>query len=179
MRLHAVLDNPIHHPDVLRKTAAGWLKTSGDPHFLVYRALRVYLTLAIETLAARNVVKRHNTIAGLEFGDSAADGGDHACGFVPVNTGRSRRLCSIFFRSVWQMPHASTRIRISPAPIAGVGISSMLTILLPRYTAACMVSGMALTSESAVGNKIPQHTRGTDTTVAQPDQLRQTNQRIA
>ena len=47
--------------------------------------------------------------------------------------GGASRLYSIFFRSVWQMPQASTRIRISPGPISGIGTCSTATTLSP-YT---------------------------------------------
>ena len=42
----------------------------------------------------------------------------------------------IFFRSVPQMPHECTRIRISPRPISGTATVSSRTSLTPRYTAA-------------------------------------------
>src|ERR1022692_2858053 len=45
--------------------------------------------------------------------------------------GGARRLYSIFFRSVWQIPQASTRTRISPGPISGMGTCSTETTLWP------------------------------------------------
>src|ERR1700749_2672965 len=90
----------------------------------------------------------------------------------PYTRGGGSRLCSIFLRSVWQIPQASTRIRISPGPMGGVGISSTPMVLSPRYTAACMVEGTTVGSESTIGNEIPQTTGGYDTPPAQPDQFR-------
>src|SRR5580704_17403235 len=91
--------------------------------------------------------------------------------------GAANRLYSIFLRSVWQMPQASTRIRISPGPISGVGISSTPTVLWPRYTAACIVAGTAVGSESTIGNEISQRFRSQDTAALQPKQLRQPDPR--
>src|SRR5205823_3609556 len=77
------------------------------------------------------------------------------------------------------MPQASTRTRISPGPMSGIGISSTFTMLWPRYTAACIVAGMALTSESAVGKKIPQGSGGPGAATLQPDQFREPGTRMA
>src|SRR5579862_5063802 len=82
--------------------------------------------------------------------------------------GGVRRLYSIFFRSVWQTPHASTRIRISPSPIAGVSTSSTDTTLDPRYTAARMRAGV---SEFTAGKIFSKVFGGNRSTARQPDQL--------
>ena len=42
-------------------------------------------------------------------------------------------------------------------------------------TAACIVMGMALGSESTVGNKLSQYAGGPDATVPKPEELRQTH----
>src|ERR1700730_15737187 len=55
--------------------------------------------------------------------------------------GAATNPCSIFFKSVPQIPHAATRINTSPAPIAGTGTVSTTTFALPRYTAARIVNG--------------------------------------
>src|SRR5258708_5073162 len=73
--------------------------------------------------------------------------------------GGASRLYSIFLRSVWQMPQASTRISSSPGPISGIGTDSTSTRDSPRYTAAFIVS------ELAVGKKLSQSFGG-DTAVA-------------
>src|SRR5882757_5510172 len=77
------------------------------------------------------------------------------------------RSYSIFFRSVWQTPQASTRIRISPSPMAGVLTSSTDTTLCPRYTAARML-------EATVGKKLPQILRCFRGSFPQPQQLAET-----
>src|SRR5689334_12176267 len=82
--LDAGFHDPVHHPDVLREAAAGGLKAGRDPNFLVCRALRIYLTLAIEALSARDVMKGDHTIAALEFGYAATHRGNHAGGFMAV-----------------------------------------------------------------------------------------------
>src|SRR5580704_2418002 len=51
---------------------------------------------------------------------------------------------AIFLRSVPQMPQVCTLRRSSPAPIRGTGTVSTRTSPTPRYTAACMVVGIAL-----------------------------------
>ena len=63
--LNSTLDNPIHHADVLGKSAAGRFIPRGDPDFFVYRALRVQFSGAVETFSARNVVENDDSIAGL------------------------------------------------------------------------------------------------------------------
>src|SRR5580704_13883241 len=85
--------------------------------------------------------------------------------------GGVRRLYSIFFRSVWQMPQASTRTRISPGPIAGIGTCSTDTTLRPLYTAAFMVGG-TVHSESAADNEPSYCTRCHVTVLVQSDELR-------
>src|SRR5579863_4434026 len=59
----------------------------------------------------------------------------------PKICGAGTNPCSIFFRSVPQIPQAATRINTSPAPIAGTGTVSTTTLPLPRYTAARIVDG--------------------------------------
>jgi len=50
-------------------------------------------------------------------------------------------VVALVMASVPQIPHAATRINISPAPIAGTETVSTTTLPLPRYTAARMVDG--------------------------------------
>src|SRR5581483_7704242 len=47
----------------------------------------------------------------------------------------------IFFTSVPQIPQVWTRTRTSPGPISGIGTFCRRTSFLPKYTAACIVSG--------------------------------------
>src|SRR5580704_18029910 len=74
------------------------------------------------------------------------------------------------------MPQASTRTRISPAPIRGVGTSSTVTTDCPLYTAAYIAPGTTgagvSRSEAAVGNKFSQRLRGHDAPFPEFDQLR-------
>src|SRR5262245_60505158 len=78
--------------------------------------------------------------------------------------GGVKRSYSIFFRSVWQTPQASTRTRSSPAPISGVGTFSIETTRRPLYTAAHIVPGTTFTdasaSERAVSNEFSKRSRG-------------------
>ena len=60
----AVLDDPIHNSNVLSETAAGRLESSRAPDLFIGGALGEGLVSAIETLAARDVVKDHHAIAG-------------------------------------------------------------------------------------------------------------------
>src|ERR1700681_1086406 len=92
--------------------------------------------------------------------------------------GAGRRLCSIFLRSVWQIPQDSTRISSSPRPISGTGMDSTATWLAPLYTAACMVAraaGAVTRLESAVGKKISKRMGGA---AAVAVQLQQTRHRL-
>src|SRR5271169_2338949 len=59
----------------------------------------------------------------------------------PKICGAATKPCSIFFRSVPQIPHDATRINTSPGPITGTGTVSTTTFPLPRYTAARIVDG--------------------------------------
>src|SRR5260370_27307265 len=95
--------------------------------------------------------------------------------------GGASRSYSIFFRSVWQIPQASTRTRISPIPIWGVGTSSTETVDRPMYTAALMVSGTTLAdacvSEATVCNKFSQRSRRNPAPFPQFHQLRRDGDR--
>jgi hypothetical protein len=88
-------------------------------------------------------MKCDHAIAGLKTRNPFTDRGDDAGGLVAENARRGSRLYSIFFRSVWQIPHASTRTRISPGPIAGTSTGSTEIVLDPRYTAARIVPSPA------------------------------------
>src|ERR1700722_2096533 len=74
------------------------------------------------------------------------------------------------------MPQASTRTRISPAPMRGVGTSSMATTDRPLYTAALIAAGTtgadSSASEVAVCNKHSQRLRGRGATSPELHQLR-------
>ena len=88
------------------------------------------------------------------------------------------RLYSIFFRSVWQMPQASTRIRISPGPIAGVGISSTLTTLLPAIDGGVHGFRYVESRQNRQSARKSPSTRAARTQrLRKPEQLRQANQR--
>ncbi len=68
----AVGDNPVHHPNVLRKAAAGGLKAGRGAHFLVDRALRKGLLAAVVALSAGNVMVDHHPLANLKTGNALA-----------------------------------------------------------------------------------------------------------
>ena len=62
----SLLDDPIHHPNVFREASAGRLKSSGASDFLVGRALGEGFVPAVVALAAGDVMKDHDAVAGLE-----------------------------------------------------------------------------------------------------------------
>jgi hypothetical protein len=88
------LNDPIHHPDVFGETTARGFEAGGAADFFVGGALGECLMLAVETLAAGDVMKNYDAVSELEFVDACADGGDHSGGFVSedarsgVGTGR-------------------------------------------------------------------------------------------
>src|SRR5579871_4475228 len=94
--------------------------------------------------------------------------------------GAANKLCSIFLRSVWQMPQASTRISSSLRPISGVAMDSTSMELLPLYTAARIAGGalyntgrsQLVTLESAVGKKLSQRLSGELTAFVETQQFR-------
>jgi hypothetical protein len=96
--LDAGLYDPVHHSYVLSEPAPGRLEPGGDPDFLVYRTLRVYLTLAVEAASAGNVVKGYHPIAGFELGDAAADRSHHTRGFVSVYARRCQQVVFDLFQ---------------------------------------------------------------------------------
>ena len=87
-RNHSALDDPRHRANVLGEAAAVRIEAGGQPDFLVARALREELALAIEAVAARNVMKADDAVAGLELRDAAADLDDRAGEFVAQNLRR-------------------------------------------------------------------------------------------
>ena len=63
----ALLDDPIHHANVFGETSAGRLESGSASHLLIGWALGEGLVPAVVTLAARDVMKDHNAVAGLEL----------------------------------------------------------------------------------------------------------------
>src|SRR5207244_6429601 len=89
--LDAMLHDPVHHPYVLGESAARRLESGSDPHALVNRALRVDLTLAIEALAARDMVERDDPVAGTKARHAAAHGSYDARSLVTVHARRGEK----------------------------------------------------------------------------------------
>src|SRR5208282_4047108 len=70
---HAALDNPGHGANVFGKASAIGVKAGREARFLVTSALREELSLAVETVGARNVMEADDAVAGLEFLHTFAD----------------------------------------------------------------------------------------------------------
>ena len=60
-------DNPIHRADILRKAAPGRLVSRRDADSLINRTLRIEAALAVETIAAGNMMKNDDAIARAEY----------------------------------------------------------------------------------------------------------------
>ena len=76
----AMGDDPVHHANVLRKAAAGRLKTRRRADFLVDQALRKGLLAAVVALSAGDVVVDHHPLAQRKLRDGLAhfhDGSRH------------------------------------------------------------------------------------------------------
>jgi hypothetical protein len=87
-----MLDDPVHHPHILGETAARGLETGCDPNFLVYRALCVDLTLAVEALPAGNMMEGHDAIARFELSDAGTHCRHYAGRLVTVYTWRFQQV---------------------------------------------------------------------------------------
>jgi hypothetical protein len=74
----AVLNDPIHDSHVFGETPAGGLESGCTADFLVRGALGECLVLAVETLAARDVVEDHDPVAGAVILHSFTHGSHHA-----------------------------------------------------------------------------------------------------
>src|SRR5208283_1589636 len=90
--LHATFHNPVHHPDILRKAAAGGLETGRDAHFLIDGALRVKLMLAIKTILARNVMEGHHAVPRAKLLDLGPHAGHHARRLMAENAWRHQQV---------------------------------------------------------------------------------------
>jgi hypothetical protein len=87
----SLLNDPIHHPDVLGEASTGGFEACCASDLFVSRALREGLVPAVVTLAAGDVMKDHDPVARLEPGYSRAYGRYDAGGFVAEDAGRGMR----------------------------------------------------------------------------------------
>ncbi len=94
----ALLDDPIHDADVFGETAAGRLESGGTADFLVGGALGESLVPAVVTFAARDVMKHHDPVAGLELAHVRAYRSDHAGGFMTEDARGGMRACGYLFQ---------------------------------------------------------------------------------
>ncbi len=94
---HAATDDPVHHADILRKSAAGRFVARRYADLFVHGALSVELVAAIEAFEARDVVKGDDAVAGEEIANTRPGGDHHAGGFVAVDTGRRKQIIFDFF----------------------------------------------------------------------------------
>ena len=90
--LHATLDNPVHHADILRKSAARGLIAGRDADLLVDRALGVELVPAIEAFPARDVMEDDDTIADGKSAHARARGCHDASRLVAKNARRRKQI---------------------------------------------------------------------------------------
>ncbi len=111
----AVLDDPVHDADVFGKAAAGGLESRGTADLFISGALGEGLVLAVETLAAWDVVEDHNPVAGAVVLHGVADGGDYAGGFVSEDA-RGR------------MGTGGDLLEVGAADAAGVNAEEHLTV---------------------------------------------------
>jgi hypothetical protein len=89
---HSSLDNPIHYTHILGKSASGGLESGSDADPLIYSALGVKLSRAIEAVTARNVVKHNHAVAGPVFPDARAALRYNPGGLVTVNARRRQKI---------------------------------------------------------------------------------------
>src|SRR5882724_177622 len=73
-----LLDDPIHDPHILGKTASGGLESCRAADFLVGLALRERLRATVIALAAGDVVENHDTIADAELPHALTDTSDYS-----------------------------------------------------------------------------------------------------
>src|SRR5260370_435640 len=84
----SLLDNPVHHPDVFRKSSARRLEPSRATHLLVGGALREGFVLAVITLSAWDMVKHHHVFTDAELSNAFSHLRDDARCFMTKNTRR-------------------------------------------------------------------------------------------
>ena len=85
---HAAFDNPRHRLHIFGKAAAVGSKAGRQTHPFIKLALREQFALAVETVAAGNVMETDDPVAGSESGDTCAHGDDCAGHFVPEDLWR-------------------------------------------------------------------------------------------
>ena len=93
----AVVDDEIHHANVLGEAAAGRLEAGRGAGLLIERALRRSVLAAVVALAAGNMMEAHDAVADSEFGDACADLGDHSGHFMTEDARRGVRAAVDFF----------------------------------------------------------------------------------
>jgi hypothetical protein len=87
-RNHATLYDPRHRPHVFGEAAAIWIEASRKAGGFKYGTLREEFSLAIEAVAAGNVMEANDPIARVEFLDTAPDRNDRSSQLVPQNLRR-------------------------------------------------------------------------------------------
>ena len=116
----ALLDDPVHDPDVLGKSAAGWLaKARRCAHPLVHRALREHLEPTVVALPQGiwwKTITRSPSAKRVTPAPRATTTPAISC---PKMRGAECDPVEIFFRSVPQMPQQCIRTNSSPGPIPG------------------------------------------------------------
>src|SRR5450755_3085049 len=95
---NAVLDDPVHNAHVLREAAAGRFKSRCHTHLLIDRALGIKLSLAVEAVLARNMVKNHYAIAGNVLRDIASRAHYHSGGLMSIDAGRGQKVVFDFLQ---------------------------------------------------------------------------------
>ncbi len=130
--LDAAADDPVHHADVLRESAAGRFIAGSHARPSCTRGTGRRACGGSRSIPGRGYGGRppRDRLAENPRTPAPAAATTPAVSWPKMRGGASR-LYSIFFRSVWQMPQLSTRTSSSPGPIWGVGTSSTETVLAP------------------------------------------------
>ena len=85
---HSSFRDPVHHPDIFGKAASAGAEAAGHPHLLVSRALREKFLLAIETLAAGNVMESQHAVTRTPLANPVAHRLNRSGNFVSENLRR-------------------------------------------------------------------------------------------
>jgi hypothetical protein len=89
-----VLDDPVHHPDVLCKTAPRWLESGRAADLFVGQALGESLVPAVKAFATWDVMKDYNPVARGKVAHAFANRCDDSGSFVAEDAGRRVRPSS-------------------------------------------------------------------------------------
>src|ERR1019366_8908005 len=87
----SLLDDPVHHPDVFRKSSTRRLESRRATDFLVGGALREGFVAAVIAFSTRDVMQHHHAFAEAELANTFPHFRDDTRSFVAKNTRRGVR----------------------------------------------------------------------------------------